>query len=277
MTLLKRNYFFKAGILASVAVLAATAAAALVIIPVYPSAMEAAVRRSGGLIQGLAVRLFQPAAYAPLAATAAAVLYALVSLILIYYFFETTNAREILFVALFVLSFAFEGFRIIIPLKMAYELSSVYLSMGCRALLFARYMGIFSLFAASVCAAGLEVQKQRHIFMLILVPALSIAMGIPIDALAWDSSLVMLSGYVSMFRLVETSIVLVTVLSFLISAYSRGAREYVFVGIGSLLVFLGRNFLIYSDTWLTPLPGLLLLSAGTWLICSYLHRIYLWL
>jgi hypothetical protein len=66
-------------------------------------------------------------------------------------------------------------------------------------------------------------------------------------------------------------------LSFFISAYSRGSPEYILIGIGSFLVFLGRNLLITADTCVTPLPGLLSLIAGTWLICTKLHKVYLWL
>jgi hypothetical protein len=277
MTLQERNNFFRAGIALAAVSLAAIAAAAFFTFPAYPAVMEAAARRSSGILQGLAAGLFPPAPHAPFASAAGAGLYALVSLILIYYFFEKTNAPEILFVAIFVLSFALEGLRVMVPLKQALGLPGVYLLMGSRALLFARYFGIFSLFAASVCAAGLTVQKQRNILLVIAVASLVIALGLPIDPLAWDSSLLMLSGYPALFQMVETAIVLITALSFLVSAYSRGSREYIFVGAGSLLAFLGRNLLLCADTWLTPLPGLLILALGTWFVCVRLHRIYLWL
>jgi len=85
------------------------------------------------------------------------------------------------------------------------------------------------------------------------------------------------NGYRSMFSMIELGVLAVTMLSFFISAYTRGSRAYVFIGLGTFLVFAGRNILINSDTWVTPLPGLLALAAGTWLICSRLHREYLWL
>jgi hypothetical protein len=144
-------------------------------------------------------------------------------------------------------------------------------------LLFGRYFGIFSLFAASVYAAGLKVQKQGNTIFIIIVATLVIALRVPIDGLSWESSLNMISGYTSMFRLVEAGIMIITMISFFISAYSRGAREYVFIGIGSSLVFFGRNVLLSADTWITPLPGLIILGMGTWFICTYLHRVYLWL
>jgi hypothetical protein len=86
----------------------------------------------------------------------------------------------------------------------------------------------------------------------------------------------MIHGYASMFRLVEIGIILISTTSFFIAAYVRGTREYIFIGIGSLLVCLGRSILLTADTWAAPFPGLLILAAGTWFICNYLHRIYLW-
>jgi hypothetical protein len=87
----------------------------------------------------------------------------------------------------------------------------------------------------------------------------------------------MVCGYASMLKMVEVGIMLIALLSFLVAAYSRGSREYVFIGIGSLLAFWGRTALLSADTWLTPLPGLALLVAGTWIVCVQLHRVYLWL
>ena len=85
------------------------------------------------------------------------------------------------------------------------------------------------------------------------------------------------NGYRAMFAIVEAGILAVTILTFFIAAYTRGSRAYAFIGLGTLLVFAGRNILINSDTWITPLPGFLSLVAGTWLIASRLRQEYLWL
>ncbi|MDR2101692.1 MAG: hypothetical protein LBP43_03900 [Treponema sp.] len=277
MTLARRNYFFKAGIIISLISLTVIAAASFVILPVYPDLTAAAVQRSGGIIQTFIVPFLDPVPHVPFIAMIGAVLYSLISLILIYYFFEKTQAPEILFFAFFVLSFAFEGFRTMVPVKKVYELPTVYLIMASRVLLFGRYFGVFSLFAASVYAAGWDVQKQGNVIFVIAIVSLMIALNVPIDGLSWDSSLMTIIGYRGLLMLAEITIVLITMVSFFVSAYSRGTREYILIGIGSLLVFLGRNILLNADTWITPLPGLVSLGAGTWFICTQLHRVYLWL
>jgi hypothetical protein len=251
--------------------------AAFIIMPVYPEVSAAAVRRSSGFLQALAARFLPAAPYVPFITLLLAVIYALMVIILIYYFFEKTPSPEILFFALFVLSFAIEGSRVMAPLRQVYNLPSLFLVISSRVLLFSRYFGLFSLFAASVYAAGLGEQKQGNVVFIIALAALVVSLGAPVDGLSWDTSLAMVNGYASMFRLMEGGIILITMLSFFIAAYTRGTREYVFIGIGALLVCWGRNLLFSSDTWLTPLPALGLLAAGTWIICVELHRVYLWL
>jgi putative Mn2+ efflux pump MntP len=108
------------------------------------------------------------------------------------------------------------------------------------------------------------------------VTALFIALGVPIDTQAWDSGLNMVSGY-SMFLIIEIGTFLFSTVSFFIAAWSRGSREYAYIGAGAVLVFLGRNILLKADTWVGAAAGPVCLAVGTWLICKNLHKIYLWL
>lgn len=251
--------------------------AVFAVAPVYPAMAGEITRRAPGIIQSFIGRFFEPNLYAPFVSMIGAGIYAFITLVLIYYFFEKTQSPEILFFALFVLSFSFEAIRLMIPLHKIHNISPLYLVMLFRVLLFCRYFGIFSLFTASIYAAGLEVQKQQNIILIIALAAMLIVMGVPIDTLSWDSSLSMINGYTSMFRMIEAGVLLITIISFFISAYTRGAREYIAIGAGAFLVLLGRNILLSADTWLSPIPALVCLAVGTWLICTQLHHVYLWL
>ena len=277
MTLSRRNKFFKAGIILSSLFLALSIVGSFVVMPVYPIAVADATRRVSGLLQSLISHFFGAASYAPLFSMACAVIYAFVASIVIYSSFAQTRCQEILFFSFFAFSFAFEACRILPPLSQQYTFPSFYLIVGARAMLFGRYFGLFSLFASSVCAAGLEVEKQRILLSIIILTTLLIVSGIPVDSLSWDSSLCMIRAYSGLFNMLELCLVCVTALSFFITAYSRNSVEYVFIGVGSLLVALGRSLLFSSDTWITPFPALAALAVGTWFICARLHRMYLWL
>jgi hypothetical protein len=277
MTLYDRNTFFRIEIIISGGFLVLAGFLALRALPACPLIMAEAVRRSPGIFQDLMGRFFEPNPFVPFVSLSAAALFSLISLILIYLFFEKTQAPEILFITLFVLSFSFEVMKLMTPLQKIWDIPSIYLLLASRALLFGRLLGIFSLFTAGVYAAGLEVQKQLNVIFIVVFISLIVTLGIPIDILTWDSSFSMVNGYLSLFRMLETVVLLITMSSFFISAWSRGTPEYTAIGLGSFLAFAGRNILLSADTWMSPLPGLLLLAAGLWLICTNLHRVYLWL
>jgi hypothetical protein len=204
-------------------------------------------------------------------------LFSIVGLILIYSFFQQTLSPEILYIAIFTVSFSFEAIRLIIPLHLIYNIPSFYLLLAARILLFTRYFGIFSLFAASICAAGLEIQKKSIIILIIFIASLVIIFSVPIDTQNWDTSLNMVIGYASMFRLIEIVIFLTTIISFFVAVNVRGSRDYAYAGIGVMLAFIGRKLLLHADNWASPVLGIILLSAGTWFVCSRLHKIHLWL
>jgi hypothetical protein len=205
------------------------------------------------------------------------VVYTLAVSILIYFFFEKTQSPEILFFSLFTLSFVFEVMRFMPPLKKLYDFSGVFLVLGAKILFFGRFFGVLSLFASSVYAAGFELQKQGTVVVAIAIAALVISLGIPVDGFSWNTNLVMLSGYTVILRTAEMGILAISVISFFVAAHTRGSREYLIVGLGAFLVCTGRALFINADTWLTPIPGFIMLCAGTWLISAKLHEVYLWL
>jgi len=235
------------------------------------------LRRPGGVFQGMIRIFFDAQLLAAHWGILALALYSFLSIVFTYHFYEKTQSPEIFFVVFFITSCSFEALRLMLPMGWVYAIPSVYTLMASRVVLFARYFGIFSLFAASILATGYTVQRQRNILLLIILTALIIALMVPIDTQTWDSSLAMVHGYIPMFRLIEAGVFLFTVLSFFVATWSRGSRKFIFVGTGTILALLGRAILLHSDTWASVGIGLAVLVVGTWLICTYLHKIYLWL
>jgi hypothetical protein len=246
------------------------------VVPIYPE-IETNIRRPEYLFQVISGWFLGSDYYAVHASLILAVVFSFVGTLLIHNFFERTSAPEILYISFFTLSLSFEVIRLILPLHLIYNFPSSYLLGASRVLLFARYFSVISLFTASVCAAGLEVQKTRNVIFFMVIAALLIILGIPVDTQIWDTSFVMFSGYSSMFRMIEAVVFITTAITFFIAAKVRDSREYIYVGIGVILALIGRNILIGTDNWAGPVPGIFLLSFGTWFICSRLHKIHLWL
>ncbi|MDR2144784.1 MAG: hypothetical protein LBP29_10490 [Treponema sp.] len=277
MTLSQRNRYFMAGIVLSSLCLLGMIPHITRLLPFYPELTAAAVKRVPGLFQQAAAHFFDAAPLAPFATAAASVAYTLAVSILIYFFFEKTQSPEILFFGLFTLSFTFEVLRFMLPLKQLYGFSGLFLIVGARVLFFGRFFGVLSLFASSLYAAGFDLQKQGTVVIAIAIATLIVSLGLPVDGFSWDTNLVMVSGYTVILRLAETGILVISVISFFAAAYIRGSREYLAAGLGAFLVFAGRDLLVNADTWLTPVPGFVMLCAGTWLISAKLHQVYLWL
>jgi hypothetical protein len=277
MTLRDRNVFFKAGIVISALCTILVLLSCFSILPAY-SMMEENNHRPPEIIQVFISRFLKVNYIAVHASLVMAVLFSFVALILIHYYFEQTQVPEIIYIAFFTVSFSFEIFRLIVPLQnFVSHIPSLYLLIASRILLFSRYFGIFSLFEASVCAAGFSEDKSRNIIMIIVIAALIITLGVPIDTQIWDTSLNMVNGFTSMFRLIEAVMLITTVASFFIAVNVRGSKEYAFIGLGALLALVGRNILLGTDNWASPISGILMLSLGIWFICSKLHKLHLWL
>jgi hypothetical protein len=277
MTLSERNTIFKAGVVFCSICTLFVAAASFLIIPIFSEIMEEYTRRPANIFQFLSGFFMGNDYYAVYVSIAASVLYSLISIIFIHFFFERTSAPEILYIAIFTISSAFEAVRLILPLHHIFNFSLFYVSIASKILLFARFFSVFSLLAAGLCAAGLEVQKTRNVIFVIIIAAAVITLGIPIDGSNWDTSLNIVNSYISMFTLVEAAAFITTMISFFIAANIRDSREYVNVAIGVMLALTGRGILINIDNWIGPIPGILLLLIGTGFLCSKLHKIYLWL
>jgi hypothetical protein len=283
MTLSERNTFFKIGIIFCIVCTLLIFAASF--LAIYPNedegynrlfGMEENTRRPANIFQ--AITSFLPNSYfAVHTSLVMSVLFSLIGITLIHSFFERTSTPEILYIAIFTISFAFEIIRLILPLYFIFGFPSLYMNVAFRVLLFVRFFSVFSLFAAGLCAAGLEIQKTRNVIFVITVAALVMTLGVPIDVLNWDTSLNMVSGFSSMFRLIEIAAFLTAIINFFIASKIRGTKEYMHVAVGVLLVFAGRNILLITDNWASPVFGILILSIGTWFISSKLHKIHLWL
>jgi len=276
MTLSERNAFFRVAIAFSTISALLALAVSYLVVPFYKTTVEN-TRRPGEFTQFFLGRLLETDYFAVHASLVALVVFSLAALFLILSFFEQTSTPEILYISLFIFSFSFETIRLALPLHLIYTIPSFYILILLRVLLFARYFGIFSIAAAGLFAAGLEVQMTRNLILIIFATAIAVVTSVPIDTQSWDTSLNIIYGFKSIFMVIEAAAFITAVVSFFIASNVRGSVEYIYIGIGIMFAFIGRYFLLYFDNWAGPVPGIIMLSLGTWSACSKLHRIYLWM
>jgi len=297
MTVDQRNLYFKAGIILSLFCLSLLIVLAGKLLPFYPELCDEALHRPRGLLQNPFSRntfsqnvfhenslsrnpadhIFSTTPSSVFGSLIASAVYSLCASVLLFIFFEKTQSPEILFIGLFALSFAFETLRIMVPLQKVYAFPSALLAAGARLLFFGRFSGILSLFMSSLYAVGINIQKQGRMVLAMLIAILLVAFRIPVSGLSWDTSLAMITGYSTMFRLTEVVLIAITIISFLVASYTKDTREYLFVALGIFFAFLGRSLLTGTDTWPALIIGIFMLAVGTWFIMQWLHRVYLWL
>jgi hypothetical protein len=308
MTLSERNLFFKIEIFFCAAIILLVLAASFFTIPFYQGTnyaqeadysqetehvqgidynqgvdhscimiMEENTRRPDYIFQIITGWILGNDYYAVFAALMLAALYSFIGILLIHSFFERTPTPEILYIAIFTISLSFEAIRLLLPLNIILNFPSVYLRIVTRVLLFARFFGIFSLFTAGLCAAGLDVQKTRNAIFIIIIAVLVITGSVPIDVHSWDTGFNLTIGYTTMFRMIELLVFITTIASFFIAAKVRDSKEYVYAGVGVIFALTGRNILLGTDNWIGVVLGILLLSFGTWFLCRKVHKIHLWL
>ena len=276
MTLSERNTIFKVGIWFCAIMTLIIIALSFLLIPTY-SAIEENTQRSGTFFKFITGRLFNTDYLAVHTSIALAVVFSLISILLIRSFFESTSAAEIFYFFIFIISLSFELIRLTLPLYLIRSFPLFYLNVAARVILFVRFSAIFSLLAASICAAGLEIQRVRIVIFVIIIAALIMSIGVPVDTLAWDTCFNLTIGYTSMYTMVEVIVSIATIISFLVAVKVRKVNGYLYVSIGVTAALIGRNILFGADNWVGSIVSILLLSFGTWFMCSRLHKIHLWL
>jgi hypothetical protein len=205
------------------------------------------------------------------------IVFSLLVLIIILKYFEMTQTPEILFFACFVFSFSGEVFRLVLPLKDLFYLPVTYVEAAERVLITMRFFGSFSFFAGSLYAAGLNTKKTGTLLFPVTIIAIFFAINASIDSRAWDGALNLAVGSISTFFLMELALAIFNIIDFLIASYIRANKHYIFISLGAVCLYIGRALLLYSDNLILCIAAAALLSLGTWIFCSRLHAIYLWL
>ncbi|MDR2343569.1 MAG: hypothetical protein LBD86_03455 [Spirochaetaceae bacterium] len=205
-----------------------------------------------------------------------AVLFAFVSQVLLFYFFEKTQAIEVRLLGAFLFSFTFEILRITVPLKTVMLLSGYIPAITSRLMVFGRFYGLFALFAAGLCVSGLKARREETIIFPMAMAAVLFALRMPVDSFNYDTSFYPVTGFSYTFGIMNTVIIMLSILCFVSGAYTRGSREYYFIALGVLAAAMGRRLLLTADTWVTLVSGAVLLFFGTWYTGVQFRRMYLW-
>lgn len=190
--------------------------------------------------------------------------------------FRKTVSSEIFFFSFWVLSLGLEALRLLV-LRLATGGqpvgSVIFVS---RMVLGFRLGGVFSLFAASLYAAGFRNEKLGSSLAVIFFVALTLAWAMPIDTGVHETGFLLRPGYRTMAVVLAAVLALATVLDFFYASFSTGELSYRIVALGAGLAFAGQALVLAMWQPFAVAAGLALLALGSWLLVSRLHAYYLW-
>jgi len=189
---------------------------------------------------------------------------------------ERTASAEIFFFLFFLYSISFEAIWLWSAIAIVKE-APVFLGiMLSKIILFGRFFGLISLLFSSLYAIEMSYQKFPILMLTPILISLALAYTLPVDSSVLMRNFLYKMGDAKSHWIVTIVLEIVTILNYLIAAYRRGKRAFVWIAVGVFLILLGREFLIFT---LEPLPtaiSIILAIAGIWIFSKQINRVYLW-
>jgi len=145
-----------------------------------------------------------------------------------------------------------------------------------RIILTARFLGVFSLFAGSLYAAGFNSEKQEITLGTIFLCSLALGTGLPINTGTFGPDLLQQIGYGELHSFLSAACFIGVCANYLLAVRITGEKGYSVAAFGCALTFMGGLALRQSSSLVSVLAGSELLVAGTILFLRKIHADYLW-
>lgn len=197
-------------------------------------------------------------------------------LIGIMFSFRKTVSAEVSMIALWLLSVGFETVRLPV-LLMSLKITSIgMLGSLSKAVVGARFAGLISLFISSLHAVGYGRDRLQNGYLIALLGGVILAGFMPVSIDRFLPSFLLATGYREISTVVTISILLLSLIDYLVASRLREEPSYALVGFAV-------TGAAASWIWLwdlrAPLVGLAAIAcfAGlTALVLRKLHDIYIW-
>jgi hypothetical protein len=190
--------------------------------------------------------------------------------------FEKTHAPEILYFSEFLLGIFFNTFKIYVLLfSLDKNFSSVSLFIQ-KCALAGQIMCILSFLLASLFSDEDQIQNTDKNILIILAASIIISSVTPVNLHSTQLSGLAYIAFRKTFIVIIILLMLITSLSFALSWHTRDEKKYMKSSLAFIIIISGGFCIIYSINYFFIIIGSLMLSIGTKVYISMLHRYYLW-
>lgn len=187
--------------------------------------------------------------------------------------FEKTQSPNLVYFALFALSFIFDSSRILIPLFNIQEvLSKALIGIG-RVVIFARILGPISLLCTNLLNSDELRQELDRNCIIIIITSMFFASKIPLNTTTLHLNFTVSYAYATTIKITLLIFILINIFTLFI--YNKERDYHQKTTIGFLILSTGYYHLFYNETTVSYVVGMICLAFGTHLYMKELHRQYL--
>ena len=199
-------------------------------------------------------------------------IYALTFLLILGRQMRRNPSAEMAFLSIFLFTFSLQIFRLAFLTGSTFTLDT---DLATRAVYFSRLLGLSALFAASLFATGLQIQKFGQILLICILTAFSLSILLPVNSSITTAAMLHRIAREKHLAVFCLSLEVLTVLNYVAAAHNLGRGEYYRLSLLSLGIICGYEmlFFLYPPFFL---PGLITLTCGTVLFIRTSRKLFLW-
>ncbi len=190
--------------------------------------------------------------------------------------FRRSVLGESFFFTIFLVSLAFETLALLQVVVLGLDKSPYFGTIVTRAVVLGRLVGVFSLFASGLFAAGIQYKKFGVYAGVGFLLALVFSASIAVDSSELLANLLNRIGNIMELRIALWVIQAFAVLNFFWAGFSLNNRDYSLMGIGFIVLIVGKELLFAYSAPVILLIGFILLVLGIVFFGNRLQAVYLW-
>jgi hypothetical protein len=213
---------------------------------------------------------------ATMLSTGILILYVPITAILLFVYFEKTQATEVIFFIGFLAACLCEGLRLVTPLFGLWQTYSALLLFAGRIVFLGRVLAPLSFICLAIMSESSQRQEIERNTTIMYAVSIVFAIVMPIDTARINSACTVCWGFDQIFFVIRVLLIIATFMSFNSNAIKRDSKEQVQLSFAFLIIMSGYALLVSSDNYAFLTFGTALLYGGTGSFLFILHRLYLW-
>lgn len=187
------------------------------------------------------------------------------------------SSLEIYFFLVFLVTLSFDGLRILNWVFLLTQITPYFGGLLTRIVYFGYFMGLFCMFTSSIYSGEVSYQKAGTLLSIVATLSLALSYSMPVDITTLKPILLYRVGGEQYLLLVRVGLIVLTVLSFVRSAFvSRLKEEWAICGAAAILLA-GRELAFFHSDTLLGFLGIFLLGVGSFYFSRKSYLKHLWI